>query len=47
MAAPSDADALGRVASGDRAALGELYAAHAPWLVLRLSRRCNDPGLVD
>lgn len=55
MAAPpvSDSDAvpdaavLRRVAEGDRVALGELYAEHAPWLVLRLSRRCNDPGLVD
>lgn len=47
MSAPSDAAVLGRVASGDRAALGELYAEHAPWLVLRLARRCNDPGLVD
>jgi RNA polymerase sigma-70 factor (ECF subfamily) len=47
MTASSDADAVRRVAAGDRAALGELYTEHAPWLVLRLSRRCNDPGLVD
>ena len=47
MTASTDADAVRRVAAGDRAALGELYAEHAPWLVLRLSRRCNDPGLVD
>lgn len=46
-AAGSDPDVLRRVAAGDRAALGELYDEHAPWLVLRLSRRCNDPGLVD
>lgn len=45
--ADADADAVRRVATGDRAALGELYAEHAPWLVLRLSRRCNDQGLVD
>ena len=32
---------------GDRAALSELYARHAPWLLLRLQRRCADPGLVD
>ncbi|HVQ19100.1 MAG TPA: sigma factor, partial [Actinomycetes bacterium] len=32
---------------GDRAALNELYARHAPWLLLRLQRRCADPGLVD
>ena len=42
-----DASVLRRVAAGDRPALAELYAEHAPWLVLRLSRRCNDPGLVD
>lgn len=47
MTASTDADAVRRVAAGDRTALGELYAEHAPWLVLRLSRRCNDPGLVD
>ena len=42
-----DAGLLRAVADGDRTALAELYAEHAPWLVLRLSRRCNDPGLVD
>ncbi len=42
-----DAALLCAVAAGDRAALAALYAAHAPWLVLRLSRRCSDPGLVD
>lgn len=47
MTARADADAVRRIAIGDRAALGELYAEHAPWLVLRLSRRCNDPGMVD
>ncbi len=47
MATCSDAELVRRVAAGDRSALGELYAEHAPWLVLRLSRRCNDPGLVD
>lgn len=47
MTAHTDAEAVRRIASGDRAALGELYTEHAPWLVLRLSRRCNDPGLVD
>lgn len=47
VAGGTDAALLRRVAVGDRAALGELYAEHAPWLVLRLTRRCNDPGLVD
>jgi len=28
-------------------ALRTLYERHAPWLVLRLSRRCSDPGLVE
>jgi len=31
----------------DPAALRELYDRHAGWLVLRLSRRCADPGIVD
>jgi RNA polymerase sigma-70 factor (ECF subfamily) len=35
------------VAAGDREALATLYTRHAPWLVLRLTRRCNDPQLVD
>ncbi len=43
----SDADLVAALADGDRAALGDLYARHAPWLVLRLSRRCADPSLVD
>jgi RNA polymerase sigma-70 factor (ECF subfamily) len=42
-----DAALLHAVADGDRRALDVLYASHAPWLVLRLTRRCNDPGLVD
>ena len=28
-------------------ALRVLYERHAPWLLLRLARRCGDPGLVD
>ena len=43
----SDAELLGQVAGGDRAALGALYERHAPWLLVRLSRRCADRGLVD
>src|SRR5215207_5851227 len=42
-----DADLVRAVAEGDRRALEELYARHAPWLVLRLTRRCNDRHLVD
>ncbi len=43
----SDLELLAAVATGDRSALGHLYRRHASWLVLRLSRRCGDPGLVD
>ena len=43
----TDADLLAAMAGGDRGALRALYERHAPWLVLRLSRRCTDPGLVD
>ena len=43
----SDRELLEAVAADDRAALRVLYQRHAPWLVLRLSRRCADAGLVD
>jgi len=43
----SDADLMAAVADGDRRAFEELYARHAAWLVVRLSRRCADPHLVD
>jgi len=46
-AVDDDVALLRAVAAGDRRALADLYDAHAPWLLLRLSRRCNDPGLVD
>lgn len=42
-----DVGLLGRIADGDRAALGELYARHAHWLTIRLERRCSDGELVD
>jgi RNA polymerase sigma-70 factor, ECF subfamily len=45
--ARSDADLLAATAGGDRRAFAELHARHAPWLVVRLSRRCTDAGLVD
>ena len=44
---PSDAELVHQVAAGERDALATLYARHAPWLVLRLTRRCNDSHLVD
>jgi len=43
----TDADLIAAIADGDRAAFGQLYRRHAPWLLLRLSRRCADAGLVD
>jgi RNA polymerase sigma-70 factor, ECF subfamily len=43
----SDDRLLAAVASGDRQALRTMYERHAPWLLLRLSRRCADPGLVE
>jgi len=42
-----DVELLSSVAGGDRDALEVLYRRHAPWLVLRLSRRCADRGVVD
>jgi RNA polymerase sigma-70 factor (ECF subfamily) len=38
---------LQAVADGDREALRTLYERHAAWLVLRLARRCADPGIVE
>ncbi|MDQ3029724.1 MAG: RNA polymerase sigma factor [Actinomycetota bacterium] len=43
----ADAELLLAVAEGDRPALAELYRRHAPWLTMRLQRRCTDPDVVD
>ncbi len=43
----NDVEVLSAIADGDRAALRVLYDRHAPWLALRLARRCADPGVVD
>jgi RNA polymerase sigma-70 factor, ECF subfamily len=46
-AASSDEELLRRSSEGDRKAFRDLYERHAPWLILRLSRRCADPGVVE
>ena len=43
----TDAELVARLADGDRSALGTLYERHAPWLWLRLQRRCADPAVVE
>ena len=47
MTERSDADLVAAIVDGDRGAFEELYRRHAPWLVVRLSRRCADAGMVD
>jgi len=42
-----DADLVAAVVEGDRQAFRLLYDRHAPWLTVRLSRRCADQDLVD
>src|SRR3978361_1562481 len=44
---PSDEALLSAVGAGDREALRMLYDRHAPWLTLRLARRCADADAVD
>lgn len=46
-ASRSDEALLAAVAAADRQALRVLYERHAPWLSLRLSRRCADADAVD
>ena len=43
----TDEALLSAAATGDRGALRALYDRHAPWLLLRLRRRCGDAGLVE
>jgi RNA polymerase sigma-70 factor (ECF subfamily) len=43
----TDEALLEAVAQGDRAALRTLYERHAPWLAIRLRRRCADGDAVD
>lgn len=42
----TDAELMTALAEGDLAGLRELYRRHAPWLSLRLARRCPDPDVV-
>lgn len=46
LLALDDAALVAAIGRGDEAALAELYDRHAPWLSLRLIRRCNDPDAV-
>lgn len=41
-----EAELVRRVARGDRAAFDELYRRTAPWLAVRLRRRCADDDVV-
>lgn len=43
----TDAELIDAIAGGDRRAFELLYARHSPWLLIRLSRRCADNGIVD
>lgn len=41
----SDDELLRLVGGGDRRAFEEYYARHAPWLLIRLRRRCGEADL--
>ena len=43
----SDDELLALIARANTAAFHELYDRHAGWLLLRLKRRCADPGLAE
>ena len=43
---PEDRALLEALAGGDLGAMRELYSRHAPWLSIRLARRCNDREVV-
>jgi RNA polymerase sigma-70 factor (ECF subfamily) len=39
---PSDDELLRRIGAGDRHAFEDYYTCNAPWLAIRLRRRCAD-----
>jgi RNA polymerase sigma-70 factor (ECF subfamily) len=43
---PTDAALVIAIAHGGRDAFADLYTRHAPWLQVRLRRRCGDPDVV-
>jgi RNA polymerase sigma-70 factor, ECF subfamily len=43
----ADEELIVAVRGGDAAALRSLYDRHAPWLTIRLARRCADPAIVE
>ncbi len=43
----SDEELIAAIAECGRGALEELHARHAPWLIVRLARRCGDRDIVD
>ena len=45
--AGDDRELLAAVGGGEEPALRTLYDRHAPWLILRLARRCSDRDVVD
>lgn len=42
----TDAELMAALREGDLGALESLYDRHAPWLTVRLTRRCSDPEVV-
>ena len=45
--ASTDTQLIAGVVERDGSALRTLYVRHSPWLMLRLTRRCADPEMVD
>jgi RNA polymerase sigma-70 factor (ECF subfamily) len=46
MEGVTDEALLVAIADGSRTALRQLYDRHAPWLLVRMRRRCSDPTIV-